>query len=84
MKKFFGIAAIGVAIAACSVQTARAQYPRVPPAMQAKTDSAMAVEKHRSDMAWENALPAIEKDEKNGKPYVPWAAKPSDLPQAKI
>ncbi|HVW14709.1 MAG TPA: hypothetical protein VHB54_12820 [Mucilaginibacter sp.] len=84
MKKYFNVVAIGAAIAACSVQTARAQYPRVPPAMQARSDSAMAVEKHRSDMAWEKALPAIEKDEKNGKPYIPWAAKPSDLPQAKI
>jgi len=84
MKKYFSVLTLGVAIAAGTCQTARAQYPRVPPAMQAKTDSAMAVEQHRSDMAWEKALPAIQKDEKNGKPYIPWAAKPSDLPQAKI
>lgn len=61
-----------------------AQYPRVPPAMQAKSDSLQAIERHRSDLAWEKALPAIQKDEKNGKPYIPWASKPADLPQAKI
>jgi hypothetical protein len=65
-------------------QAALAQYPRVPPAMQAKSDSALDAEKHRSDLAWEKALPAIQKDEKNGKPYIPWASKPSDLPQANI
>ena len=65
-------------------QNVKAQYPRVPPAMQAKSDSAMDVEKHRSDIAFEKAMPAILADEKNGKPYIPWAAKPSDLPQASI
>ena len=65
-------------------QTAQAQYPRVPPAMQKKSDSIYDLEKQRSDLAWEKALPAIQQDEKNGKPYIPWAAKPSDLPQAKI
>ena len=68
----------------CAYTHVQAQYPRVPPALQAKTDSAMRVERLRSDSAWAKALPAIEQDEKNGKPYIPWAAKPSDLPQAKI
>lgn len=63
---------------------AYAQYPVIPPAMQAVTDSAMAVVQRKSDAAWKKALPVIERDEKNGKPYIPWAAKPSDLPQAKI
>ncbi|MGN6638304.1 MAG: pectate lyase family protein, partial [Mucilaginibacter sp.] len=49
-----------------------------------KSDSAMAAEKQRSDAAWEKALPIIKKEEAKGKPYVPWADKPSDLPQAKI
>lgn len=70
--------------AAGLINKASAQYPRVPPKMQAKSDSAMAVEKQRSDAAWEKALPIIKKEEAEGKPYVPWADKPSDLPQAKI
>jgi hypothetical protein len=52
--------------------------------MQAKADSALDAAKKRSDVAWAKALPIIERDEKAGKPYVPWANKPSDLPQAKI
>jgi hypothetical protein len=38
----------------------------------------------RSDAAWQKALPAIKEWEAKGKPYIPWAAKPSDLPQAEI
>ena len=63
---------------------AYAQYPVIPPAVQAVADSALAVAQRKSDAAWQKALPIIERDEKNGKPYIPWAAKPSDLPQAKI
>jgi hypothetical protein len=63
---------------------AHAQYPRVPPAVQAVSDSALAAAQVRSDIAWKKALPIIEREEKQGKPYIPWAAKPSDLPQAKI
>lgn len=37
-----------------------------------------------SDSAWEKALPIIDRDAKNGKPYIPWAATPKDLPQADI
>jgi len=65
-------------------QKAQAQYPRVPIPMQHSADSIYYIERHRSDLAFEKAQPAIQQDEKNGKPYIPWAAKPSDLPQAKI
>ncbi|RXK87457.1 polysaccharide lyase [Filimonas effusa] len=58
-----------------------AQYPTIPKALEAKGDSALAEAKKRSDLAWQKALPVIEKE---GKPYVPWASKPSDLPQAAI
>jgi hypothetical protein len=37
-----------------------------------------------SDEAWAKALPIIEKEAKEGKPYIPWAERPTDLPQAKI
>lgn len=61
-----------------------AQYPKVPREMQAKSDSLLNAEKHRSDLAFEKAQIAMKVDEQNGKPYIPWAAKPDDLPQAKI
>lgn len=63
---------------------AHAQYPIIPEDVQAKSDKALAVEQAHSDAAWKIALPIVEKQAKEGKPYVPWAAKPSDLPQAKI
>lgn len=83
MKKNI-IAIISIVSIFGTFQKAQAQYPRVPPAMQHKSDSIYDIERHRSDLAFEKALPAIHQDEKNGKPYIPWAAKPSDLPQAKI
>src|ERR1700749_4498875 len=64
--------------------TAHAQYPKIPPALEAQGDSVMNGYKELSAKAGEKALPIIEKDEKNGKPYVPWAAKSTDLPQASI
>lgn len=68
----------------CAGLTAEAQYPRVPPKVQAKADSILADEQKSSDAQWEKVLPIIQRDEKNGKPFIPWASKPSDLPQAKI
>jgi hypothetical protein len=69
---------------AMMAMTAQAQYPTIPHDLEAKGDSALSAAKKLSDAAWEKALPVIERDEKNGKPYVPWAANPSDLPQAGI
>lgn len=76
-----------IAIGICSAGigfTAHAQYPVIPHAVEASGDSVMNVYKQLSDQAWEKALPEVEKEEKNGKPYIPWAAKASDLPQAPI
>ena len=63
---------------------AHAQYPIIPDAMQAKADSALAVVEKISDKAWEKAEPIVVANEKKGMPFVPWANKPDDLPQAKI
>ena len=63
---------------------ALAQYPTVPPDVQAAADLAKSESDRRSDEAFAKALPRIEKDAAAGKPYIPWAAKPSDLPQAGI
>ncbi len=61
-----------------------AQYPKVPPDVQAATDALMNETQRLSDEAWERALPVIEREARRGKPYVPWAARPTDLPQAEI
>lgn len=63
---------------------ATAQYPKV-----SKEDGRAARVKteemnRRSDEAWDRALPTIEAWAKRGKPYIPAARKPADLPQAEI
>ena len=61
-----------------------AQYPTIPPALEDSQNLEMKKFQDLSDQAWNKALPTIEADEKKGKPFIPWASKPSDLPQAKI
>jgi hypothetical protein len=61
-----------------------AQYPNVPEHVQAAVDSALNEAMRHSDEAWERALPVIREEEIKGKPYVPWASRPTDLPQADI
>ena len=61
-----------------------AQYPSIPASVQRSSDSLLRAVERRSDSAWQVAWPTIRKDAANGKPYVPFAAKPEDLPQADI
>lgn len=63
---------------------ARAQYPQIPHDLQAKTDEQKRKADERSDEIFNKQLPQIQEDAKNGKPYIPSAGKPEDLPQAKI
>lgn len=77
-KNFVLIAAIVFAA------TALAQYPTVPKEIQAKADSMMFKFRKNSDEAWQKALPVIQKEALEGRPYIPWAARPYDLQQAEI
>jgi len=76
-------------IVACSglfalSNTAKAQYPDVPADVKAWSDSLMkAAEKH-SNEAWLKAWPAVDAEARAGKPYIQWASRPTDLPQADI
>jgi hypothetical protein len=65
-------------------QNVIAQYPVIPRAMEAKADSISAIIQHNSDLQFDRIKHIIDRDAKNGKPFIPWAAKPSDLPQAKL
>ncbi len=64
--------------------SAWAQYP------QLTSEAGQAYQKMRkelyahSDSAWAVAYPIVMKEAQNGRPYVPWASRPYDLPQAKI
>ncbi|WP_321436356.1 polysaccharide lyase [uncultured Bacteroides sp.] len=81
MKTVLGICTV---MLLAPVSMLHAQYPTVPKAQQAKADSLLDVEKRSSEKALEKAMPIIQAEALNGRPYIPWAARPTDLPQAKI
>jgi hypothetical protein len=61
-----------------------AQYPRITSEVAAEAERRKAAMMARSDAAWEAAFPEIEAWAERGKPYIPFAAHPEDLPQADI
>ncbi len=61
-----------------------AQYPKISPEVQAESKAIMEAATKLSDEAWVNASVIIEQEAKQGKPYIPWASRPTDLPQAEI
>lgn len=63
---------------------ARAQYPKIPSEVAADAARRVEAANERSDAAWARALPVVKEWAAKGRPYIPWAAKPSDLPQADI
>jgi hypothetical protein len=64
--------------------TALAQYPQITDEAKHLIDSLENRWKEHSDSAWQVAFPIVIKEAKEGRPYVPWAARPYDLRQAKI
>lgn len=83
MRKRWIFAICAIALMA-PVSVVKAQYPQEPKEVKEAVKKRMDEEYKLSDEAWEQALPTIEKEAKEGKPYIPWAARPTDLPQAKI
>jgi pectate lyase len=63
---------------------ALAQYPKVPKEVQRAEDERREAYEKPEDEAWDKAQPELAKWAEKGKPYIPGAAKPTDLPQAKI
>lgn len=61
-----------------------AQYPDIPKAVQLASDSLMKAANKHSDSMWWAAWPIIQQEAKQGKPYIPFAGKPDDLPQSDI
>ena len=59
-------------------------YPQVPGDIMEASQKERTEAARLSDEAFKRALPEIEAWAKKGKPYIPSAAKPEDLPQAKI
>ena len=61
-----------------------AQYPTIPADVQRSSDSMMRAAIKHSDASWALALPIIREEAKKGKPYVDFASRPTDLPQASL
>ncbi|CAN5808246.1 thrombospondin type 3 repeat-containing protein [soil metagenome] len=61
-----------------------AQYPDIPKDVQRQADSLMKAAVAHSDSAWAIAYPVIQQEARQGKPYIPWASRPDELPQASI
>ena len=61
-----------------------AQYPAIPKDVQQATDSLMKAAAKHSDDAWLKAWPVIDAEARAGKPFIPWAGRPTDLPQAEV
>ena len=82
MKKNIFPVLFAMALFVC--QSALAQYPQVPKNVQEAADALIKETYRKSDSAWKVAFPIVDYDARHGKPYVPWAARPTDLPQADI
>jgi hypothetical protein len=67
-----------------TASTASAQYPDIPADVQKVSDSLMKASTKHSDSAWAIAYPIILQQQKEGKPYIPWASRFDELPQADI
>ncbi|WP_431210811.1 hypothetical protein ACQ86N_33355 [Puia sp. P3] len=76
------IAAITASLGIC--HPVMAQYPDIPPDVKAEADAMLKETYRRSDSAWQVAFPIVDNDARHGKPYVPWAARPTDLPQSSL
>jgi hypothetical protein len=85
MPHFLSLRRLALALlVALTGSTLSAQYPNVAKAIGNEARAKREAADRDSDAAWARALPAVEAAAKLGKPYLPGAEKPSDLPQAKI
>jgi hypothetical protein len=79
-KKIFYITVLSLS----AFINAEAQYPEIPADVQRSSDSLIRAANRHSDSAWKIAWPIIQEEAKNGKPYIDFASRPTDLPQADI
>lgn len=61
-----------------------AQYPDVPSDLKAQADQLIRNEENVVDSVMKANVQILKDNACNGKPYIPWAARPTDLPVAKI
>ncbi len=75
---------VAIAMFLLTGQYLNAQYPDIPDDVQKRADKLMADAQRHSDSAWAKAYPVIREEAKHGRPFIPWAHRPVDLPQAEI
>ena len=78
-KVFYGIALAAVLPIACT-----AQYPDIPDKEEREAEQFMQKVNRDSEKAWEKAWPVVQREALEGRPYIPWASRPTDLPQADL
>ena len=67
-----------------SVVVSFSQYPEVSGEDERRSDSLLRAARKHSDSAWAIAWPIIMQEAKQGKPFLEFANRPTDLPQADI
>lgn len=76
--------AVTTAILAACIFPAAAQYPVIPDSIKQRGIIQQEEIDRLSDEAWEKALPTVLSEAEKGRPYRPWASRPSDLIKADI
>ena len=75
---------LAVAVFATAALPIFAQYPQQTAEAGQKWKAKEQYEDSMSNLAWQKALPIIEEEARNGRPFVKWAHRPYDLRQADI
>ena len=75
---------VSTVVALAALGTASAQYPKVTQEMRDAVAEQIRRGKEYAEQMWEKAKPVIDREARNGRPYIPFASRPSDLPQAEI
>ncbi len=68
----------------CINKQANAQYPDVPSSARKHAEKVKEIGHKWANQAWEAQQAKLKKQEREGKPYIPFARRPHDLPQADI
>lgn len=82
--RFSAVPVLTILFVCLFLQAVQAQYPKIPEDVKKASEEMMSKARKQSDEAWGKALPIIEEYAKKGKPFIPWAGRPTDLPQADI
>lgn len=73
-----------LALAAMTPAAVMAQYPELNEMAKQDYTTMINAARAHADSAWEVARPIVEREAKEGRPYVPWASRPDDLVKATI